>query len=95
MSQDNACQHRIIVALCLESIEGILKLIRPQIWFNTALLTGIAIAGAHSLNMGSLRKELHMPPQYTPQDDEDDDWGMEDDVMMLGSTPKVRNFPGH
>lgn len=45
--------------------------------------------GAHSLNMGSLRKELHMPPQYTPQEEDEDDWGMEDDVMMLGSTPKV------
>lgn len=48
------------------------------------------IAGGHSLNMGSLRQELHiLPPHYPPQDDDEDDWGMDDDVMMMGSTPKV------
>ena len=39
--------------------------------------------------MGSLRQELAMPPQYLPQEEEDDDWGMDDDTTMLGSTPKV------
>lgn len=30
-----------------------------------------------------------MPPQYNPQEEEEDDWAMDDDIMMLGSTPKV------
>lgn len=51
------------------------------------------IVGGQSLNMGSLRQELHiLPPHYPPQEDDEDDWGMEDDVMMMGSTPKVRSL---
>lgn len=39
--------------------------------------------------MGSLRQELTIPPHYIPHDEDDDDWAVDDDVVMMGSTPKV------
>lgn len=45
--------------------------------------------GSALSNIGSLRNELMLPPQYTGgDDDEDDDL---DDFMLLGTTP---NFSG-
>ena len=49
-----------------------------------------------TLNMGSLKQELEIPAQYAAAgegNEEEEEWPLEDDdIMILGSTPKVQGL---
>ena len=59
----------------------------------TGLVLLLAVA-TDPLDMGSLRADLDLPPAlHGMQDDGDGDDELDEDVMILGSTPKVTFLP--
>ena len=46
-------------------------------------------AGRDAMDMGSLRAELQLPPHFITGESDID---LDEDIMMLGSTPQVRQL---
>ena len=55
-----------------------------SLWFAKAVL--YCVVGRDSMDMGSLRAELQLPHHFITGED---DHELDEDIMMLGSTPQV------